>query len=78
MNSKFIRSEHLLWMIPIIYGIIVYFTSYTEIVMSFYSGAYILVTFPQLIFAFLIFLILPFILQWELRDRDLRDRIIAW
>ncbi|MFT2612698.1 hypothetical protein, partial [Escherichia coli] len=46
--------------------------------MSFYSGAYILVTFHQLILAFLIFLILPFILQWELRDRDLRDRIISW
>jgi hypothetical protein len=78
MNSKFTRSEHLLWMIPIIYGVVVYFTSYTDIVMSFYAGAYILVTFPQLITGFLISLILPFILQWELRDHQLRDKIISW
>ncbi|MEN9598554.1 MAG: hypothetical protein RL596_865 [Bacteroidota bacterium] len=78
MNTKLVRSEHLLWMTPILYGIVVYITSYTDIVMSFYNGAYILVTFPQLITAFLVFLIIPFILHWELRDRNLRDLVISW
>jgi hypothetical protein len=78
MNTKFVRSEHLLWMIPILYGIVVYITSYTDIVMSFYEGAYFLITFPQLVTAFLVILTIPFILHWELRDRNLRDQVISW
>lgn len=72
------HAEHLLWMTPIVYGIITYFFSPTAVSMTFVWNGYLVLSFPQITTGLLLFLFLPFMLHVWLRDYNLRHFTFSW
>jgi hypothetical protein len=78
MIRKFMHAEHLLWMTPIIYGIITYFFAPTAVSMTFVLNGYLIMGFPQITTGLLLLLFLPFMLHVWLRDYNLRHFTFCW
>lgn len=78
MSEKLLRSENLLWIVPIVYGIIAYFTSYSDVAMMFFDNSYILLSFPSLVGVLLAILIVPYMTHLMLREMEERKFIIEW
>jgi len=77
MTAKYTRAEHLLWIVPIIHGLIAHYSTYSEIILVYYNNAFILFSFFNITAIFLSFLIVPFLIQSVIRKLDLRNTIIA-
>lgn len=78
MTAKIARAENLLWIVPILYGLISYFTAYSEVAMMYFDDAYFILSFPSVIGIIILILILPFLVHLTLRDINERNFFIAW
>jgi hypothetical protein len=78
MAPEITRTEHLLWMVPVISGAMIYVTSHTEMVMVYYSGTYLLLSYFLATLIFLATLLIPFILHHFMRQTEERSFIISW
>jgi hypothetical protein len=78
MLEKIIRSENLLWIVPILYGMVSYFTSYSDVAMLFFDNSYILLSFPAIVGVLLATMIVPYMTHLMLREIGDRRFVIAW
>ncbi len=78
MLEKLIRSENLLWIVTILYGMISYFTSYSDVAMLFFDNSYLLLSFPAVIGILLALLLVPYMTHILLREIGDRKFVIAW
>lgn len=78
MTAKYTRAEHLLWIVPIIYGFMAYYSAYSEIILVRYNNVFYLYSFFDFIAIFLVFLIIPFVIQSTIRKLEIRNAIIAY
>lgn len=78
MTAKLTRAEHMLWIVPILYGCMAYYSSYSEVIMVYYNNVFYLLGFFSATFVFLLFLGIPFYIQSTLRKIDERNPIISY
>lgn len=78
MTAKLSRAEHMLWIVPILYGCMAYYSSYSEVIMMYYNNIFLLLGFFSASMIFLFVLIIPFIIQTILRKIDERNPIISY
>ncbi len=78
MTAKYIRAEHLLWIAPIIYGLMAYYSSYSEIILVYFNYGYQLYNFFNIVVLFLAILTIPFLFQSTIRKLDTRNSVIAF
>jgi hypothetical protein len=78
MTAKLSRAEHMLWIVPILYGSMAYFSSYSEVIMMYYKNIFYLLGFFSATLIFLLCLTIPFYIQSTLRKIDERNPIIAY
>ncbi len=78
MTAKYTRAEHLLWIVPIIYGFIAHYSAYSEIILVRYKNVFHLFSFFNLIAIFLIIMIIPYLIHSAIRKLDIGNNIIAF
>jgi hypothetical protein len=78
MTIKLSRAEHLLWIVPIIYGLVANYTATTAETMTFLSGTYVILSFMDIVLIFLILLTPSYLMHLILRNYEKRDFFIAW
>lgn len=72
------RAEHLLWIVPLFYGIVTNSTARVDSVFLYYNGVYFTFGFLLFTFFFLAVLIIPFLLHLYLRKLGERQFILSW
>ncbi len=78
MTAKYTRAEHLLWLVPIIYGLLAQYSAYSEVIMVYYNNAFHLYNYFNSTVIFLLILIVPFLIQSASRKLQIRNNIIAF
>jgi hypothetical protein len=78
MTAKLTRAEHMLWIVPILYGCMAYFSSYSEVIMMYYNNMFYLFGFFSATLIFLLCSSVPFYIHSILRKIDERNPIIAY
>ncbi len=78
MTAKLSRAEHMLWIVPILYGSMAYFSSYSEVIMMYYNNVFYLLGFFSATIIFLLVLGIPFYIQSTLRKIEERNQIISY
>jgi len=77
MTAKLTRAEHMLWIVPIIYGLIAHYSAYSEIILAYYNNLFYLYNFFNIVVIFLLILIIPFLIHIGIRKFEIRNTIIA-
>ncbi|TXT31627.1 MAG: hypothetical protein FD136_1462 [Chitinophagaceae bacterium] len=72
------RAEHLLWIVPLLYGIVTNNSAHVDSVFMYYNGVYFTFGFLMVTFFFLVVLIIPFLLHLYLRKLGERQFILSW
>lgn len=72
------RAEHLLWIVPLFYGIVTNITAHVDGVFMYYNGLYFTLGFFLVTFFFLAILTIPFLLHLYLRKLGERQFILSW
>lgn len=72
------RAEHLLWIVPLFYGIVTNITAHVDGVFMYYNGIYFTFGFFLVTFFFLAILVIPFLLHLYLRKLGERQFILSW
>lgn len=78
MTAKYTRAEHLLWIVPIIYGFIAHSSAYSETILVQYKNVFHLFSFFNLTVIFLILLIAPYLIHAAIRKLEIGNNIIAF
>ncbi len=78
MTAKLSRAEHMLWIVPIIYGLIAHYSAYSEIILAYYNNVFHIFNFYNIVILFLLILIIPFLIQSAIRKLEIRNTIISF
>lgn|GEM_PF-2565439 len=78
MTAKLSRAEHMLWIVPIIYGLIAHYSAYSEIILAYHNNVFYLYNYFNIVMIFLLILIIPFLIQSAIRKLEIRNTIIAF